>query len=421
MGFQRRDLLRMTLGASAGAMLSSKLGFGWSPAVSAASGARAKRVILLWMSGGPSQIDTWDPKPGTETGGSFQAIPTAVKGLSISEHLPKMAAMMDRVALVRTVHSNDPNHQTAIFMLHTGHKKENTVDYPHVGCMIAREIGDAAFDLPHVVRIGGAEGGIGPGYLGPNFSPLLLQDMNDPLKEVRVPDGIGVDRSARRTRLLRLQNEEFARPRAASDAIKNHQTTYERALKMIQSKRLEAFDLSKEPDAVRARYGDTPFGRACLMSRRLAETGVTFVEVELGGWDTHTDNFRQHQGLLAQVDPAMSGLIGDLSERDMLDDTMVIWMGEFGRTPRINELKGRDHFTRCWSVVLAGGGIQPGRVVGTTDAGGRDVEEDPVSVADLFATLYRCLGIDTAREHQSNLGRPIKILDKGSPVKALIS
>jgi hypothetical protein len=417
----RRDLLTMTLGASAGAMLASKYGWGWSAAAAPAPRAKARRVVLLWMSGGPSQLDSWDPKPGAETGGPVRAIPTSVPGLSIAESLPRMARLMDRVGLVRTVHSNDPNHQTAIFMLHTGYKKENTVDYPHLGCLIAREIGDEKLDLPHVVRVGGAEGGIGPGYLGPNLAPLLLTDLNDPLKDIRIPEAVGKERFGRRAELLRAQNEEFARARRAAPAVEAHQTTYERALRLINSKRLEAFDLTKETDASRRRYGETPFGRACLMGRRLLEAGVTFVEVELGGWDTHADNHAQQAALLGQVDPAMSGLIGDLSERGLLDETLVLWMGEFGRTPRINEGKGRDHFTRAWSVVLAGGGIRGGRVVGTTDAAGREAEEDPVSVADLFATIYHCLGIDTSKEYVSNLGRPIKILDKGVPIKGLLS
>jgi hypothetical protein len=419
-GIPRRDLLRLTLGGSAGAMLASKLGFAW-PGPAPDARAKAKHVILLWMGGGPSQLDTWDPKPGTETGGPVKAIDTSVPGVRIAEHLPRMARALDQAALVRTVHSNDPNHQTAVFMLHTGYKKENTVDFPHFGCMIAREIGDAAFDLPHVVRVGSDDGGVGPGYLGPGFSPLVMPDINDPLKDIRIPDRVGKDQFAARASLLEKQNREFAVPRADSRGIQTHQKTYERALRMINSERIAAFDINREPDEARRRYGETPFGRACLMARRLVETGVTFVEVDLGGWDTHVNNHAGHTALLDQVDPGMAALLGDLKERRLLDETLVVWMGEFGRTPRINEQNGRDHFTRAWSVVLAGGGIQPGRVIGRTDATGRDVEEHPVSVQDLFATMYHCLGIDTAKEYKSNLGRPIKILDKGAPVKDLIS
>lgn len=413
----RRDFIRLTLGSAAGLGIASKFGLGWPQDAVPPARTKARAAILLWMQGAPSQLETFDPKPGTETGGPTRAIDTAVKGVRISEHLPRVAEVMDRVALIRTLHSNDPNHETAIYYLHTGYRKEPLVERPALGCVVAKEMGDGTFDLPAFVALGATLAG--PGVLGPRYAPFHVEKVDTPLENVVLPAGVTMKRMKDRQELLRAQQEEFRRERDARE-LDDHAMAYEQALKLVHSTRLDAFDLSKEPDKVRKAYGDTPFGKACLMARRLVEAGVKFVEVSLGDWDTHQDNFERTRKLCAQLDPAMAALIRELADRGLLDETLVLWMGEFGRTPAINSANGRDHFTRAWSVALAGAGIQGGRVVGRTNDKGTDVAERPVSVADLFATIYDRLGIDTNRKMITPEGRPVKYLEHGEIVKELV-
>lgn len=405
----RRDFLRLTFGATA--LLGSRLGLAM-PAVRS-----AKSVILLWLQGAPSQIDTWDPKPGTETGGPFRAIDTAARGVRICEHLPRVAGRMDRISLVRTVHSKDPNHDTARYLLHTAHRREPTVNYPHVGSLVTQELGIRAAGLPGCITIGG-DPGAGAGYLSPDLAPFLVEKIDAPLEDVARPAGVNRWRLEDREKLLDEQSRSFQESRR-DPMVEQHRKSCERAFALMRSEHLKAFDLSDEPDKVRKAYGDTPFGRAVLMGRRLVEAGVRFVEVQLGDWDTHSDNFNRTKALLDVLDPAFAALVDDLTARRMLEDTLVVCMGEFGRTPKINGAQGRDHFTRAWSVALAGGGIRGGRAVGETDDLGMEIRRRPVSVEDLYATFFSCLGIDPAKEGKTDLGRPVRLLDGGKPVDEL--
>lgn len=413
----RRDFVRLTLGTAAGLGIASKFGLGWAQDQVNPARAKAKAVILLWMQGGPSQLETFDPKPGTETGGPTKAIDTAIKGVQICEHLPQVAKIMDKISLIRTLNSNDPNHETAIYYLHTGYRKEPLVDRPSLGCVVSKEIGDDKFDLPASVVFGNTL--VGPGVLGPRYSPFHIGKVDTPLENVVLPTGVTMKRMKDREALLRSQQDEFRKNRDARE-LDDHAMAYEQALKIVHSTRLDAFDISKEPDKVRKAYGDTSFGKACLMGRRLVEAGVKFVEISLGDWDTHDNNFQRTKDLCGQLDPAMAALIRDLSDRKLLDETLVIWMGEFGRTPVINQANGRDHFTKAWSVALAGAGIKGGRVVGRTNDTGTDVAERPVKVADLFATIYDRLGIDTNQKMITPEGRPFKYLDHGDILKELV-
>jgi uncharacterized protein (DUF1501 family) len=366
---------------------------------------RAKACILLWMAGGQSQVDTFDLKPGLTP---FKEIETAGDA-KICEHLPRLAKAMNRVSVIRTLHSKDPNHPTATYLLHTSYRKAPDLEHPHVGSLIAQELGPKV-ELPGCIVIGG-DPQSGAGYLPGEKGPVIFDKLENPGEDLKA--AVPKDRFERRWELLSALDAKFSQEHDEA-AVEARRRAYERAYKVLTSDLVKAFDLSKEDPK---RYGDTAFGRACLTARRLVEGGVRFVEVALGDWDSHVGNTATHQRLMGILDPAYAGLLADLADRKMLDETLVICMGEFGRTPRLNGSEGRDHFTRCWSAALGGGGIAGGRLVGETD--GMDVQARPVSVTDLFATIYRAFGIDPARQHVVTGGRPVKLVDGGTPVREL--
>ncbi|MBI3722788.1 DUF1501 domain-containing protein [bacterium] len=412
----RRDFIKIAFGAGAFAF-TPRL---FLPRLSAdEKPAKAKAVILLWMQGGPSQLDTFDPKPGAETGGPFKAIETRIEGATISEHLPRLAKLGDKISLVRTLNSRDPNHDTARYLLHTSYRVDSTVEHPHLGSLVAKELGVSDGGLPGCITVG-SDSRVGSGYLTPDYAPLLIEKIDNPLEDLRLARGVNKFRLEDRESLLDKQNESFARDH--QDARVEHQhEAYRRALSLIRSSHLKAFDISEENDETQKLYGSSPFGKACLMARRLVEEGVRLVEVTLADWDTHADNFNRSKALMGQLDAGMGGLIDDLSRRGSLKETLVVCMGEFGRTPRVNSNNGRDHFTRAFCAALAGGGIQGGLAVGRTNDLGTEVVERPVSVQDLFVTIYRQLGIDPSKQFTSQTGRPIRVVDGGEPVQELIS
>jgi hypothetical protein len=413
----RRDFVKIAVGASAAAALSGNF---LTPLVAETRRAKAKAVILLWMQGGPSQLDTFDPKPGSETGGPFKAIETKTKGSMISEHLPRVAAVSDKLSILRTLFSKDPNHDTARYLLHTGYRTDPTVEHPHLGSLIAKELGMTAEGLPGCITIGKDSNSAGSGYLPPELAPLLVEKIDNPLEDLKLPNGVSRFRLNDREHLLLAQNQGFAETHA-DPRVESQQKAYDRALALMRSPHLKAFDISDEPDETKKLYGSGSFGRACLMARRLVEAGVRFVEVTLADWDTHADNFNRSKALMEQLDPGMSGLLTDLDRRKMLSETLVLWMGEFGRTPRVNTGQGRDHWTRAFCAAVAGGGLAGGRAVGRTSPNGTETADRPVSVQDLFATIYGQLGIDTSKKYMTPVGRPIKILDGGEPVKELLA
>jgi hypothetical protein len=414
----RRAFLRsLAVGAAGMGML------GWKETVALHAEELRKRgmaCILLFMRGGPSQLETFDPKPGTANGGPTKAIDTAVSGIQVAEGWPNLAKMMKNLALVRSLTSKEGEHQRATYQLHTGYVPTGSVKYPSLGSIVASEIGPAEFDLPHFVSIGNRATTIGSGFLGMNFAPFIVPNPTQMPLNVSLPQGITDQRFDRRLGLLDGLEQEFAqaggRPR-----VEDHKSLYQGAARMVRSPRLKAFRLDEEKDTLRDHYGRSPFGQGCLLARRLVEQGVTFVEVEQNGWDTHQDNFDKVKTLSEVADPAFATLVSDLNERGMLDRTLVIWMGEFGRTPKINPRSGRDHYPRAFSVALAGGGIKGGQVVGSTSSDGTQVQSRPVTVPDLFCTFYQALKINPRKENISTLGRPIKILDKGQAVKELFA
>jgi hypothetical protein len=414
----RRTFLRSMAAGAAGLGL-----LGWMDAVALHADELRKHglaCILLFMRGGPSQLETFDPKPGTEHGGPTQALGTAAAGVRVAEHWPNVARAMQDIALIRSLTNKEGEHARAAYQLHTGYAPGGGVKHPSLGSLVSAELADAQLDLPHFVSIGNRATTIGSGFLGMQFAPFVVANPEQLPNNVALPGGVNRNRFGHRLDLLKDLEQDFAAsgggPRVAA-----HQTLYGSAAQMVLSPRLKAFDLRDEKDAVRDRYGRTPFGQGCLLARRLVEQGVTFVEVESNGWDTHQDNFNRVKTLSGAVDPGFAALVGDLKERGLLGRTLVIWMGEFGRTPRINPNTGRDHYPRAFSVALAGAGIRGGQVVGATSADATDVKDRPVHVTDLFCTFCQALKINPRKENMTPIGRPIKIVDGGQPVKELFA
>ncbi len=374
-------------------------------------------VILLWMGGGPSQFETFDPKPGQAHGGETKAIDTAVPGIKIASPWEHTAKMMGDISVVRSMTNKEGNHQRATYQLHTGYSPSGSVKYPSFGSVTAAELGDPKFDLPHIVSIGGPT--IGAGMLGVGYEPFVIPDARRPPTNVQLP--VSPDRFARRMSLLHsLEVAGFAKT-GGDDRVKDHTALYRQTAGMVLSPRMKAFDLEAEDSQTRDAYGSTPFGQGCLLARRLIEAGVTFVEVRSNGWDTHQNNNERVGTLAGQVDPGFASLVSDLKRRGMLERTLVVWMGEFGRTPKINPSGGRDHFPRAFNIALAGGGVKGGQVIGATSNDGSEVKDRPISVNDLMTSFCHALKIDPAKENMSPLGRPLKIVEGGSPVQELFT
>jgi hypothetical protein len=413
----RRDWFKLS---AAGFMTSSLSG--WLDvlaAYAAGSGGKHKACILLWMDGGPSQKDTFDMKPNTENAGDLKPIPTSVPGIQISEHFPKLAKLMQHAAILRSMSTGEGAHGRAKYYLHTGYREgQGGLVYPSIGSIVSAELGRPEWPMPNFVSIGNRS--YGAGFLGARHQPLVV---NDPARGVQnLRPSVDNREFGDRVGLLEQMEQGFFRTYQAP-TIGDHRTTYHRAVQLMRSREAKAFDISLEPAAVREAYGHTRFGEGCLLARRLVEVGVPFIEVTLPGWDTHQNNTERVQKLSAQADPAMAALIHDLKSRGLLDNTLVVWMGEFGRTPKINKRgakPGRDHYPRAWSTVLMGGGIRGGQVIGRTDKEGAVVEDRPISAIDFMATICKVLGIDYTKQNSTPIGRPIRIAEKGAtPIKEL--
>jgi uncharacterized protein (DUF1501 family) len=413
----RRTFLRGLAAGSAAAALS------WKDNVALHAAELRKRgmaCILLFMTGGPSQLETFDPKPGKDTGGPTKAISTAVPGIEIAEGWTNVAKAMKEIAIIRSMTNKEGAHPRAQYQLHTGYIPSGAVKYPTFGSIAAAELGPSEFDLPHFVSVGNSAAGIGSGFLGMNVAPFVVNNPQQLPNNVQLPRNVNEQRFGRRLDLLQDLEDDFAKT-GGTLRVEDHRVIVQNAARLVRSPRLKAFDLGQEKDAVRDAYGRTQFGQGCLLARRLIEEGVTFVEVESANWDTHQENFTGVARLRDQVDPGFGALLADLKERGMLDRTLVIWMGEFGRTPTINPRNGRDHYPRAFSVALAGGGVKGGQVIGCTTADGRDVEDRKVTVPDLFCSFCKSLGINPRKENRGPFNRPIKIVDEGQVVKELFA
>jgi hypothetical protein len=413
----RRTFLRdMTAGAAGIA------GLGWKDAVTLNAAELRKRgmaCILLFMNGGPSQLETFDPKPGTDNGGPTKGIPTKVSGVQIAEHWPNVAKQLGDIALIRSMTNKEGAHPRAVYQLKTGYLPVGGTKHPSYGAVVAKEIAPPDFDLPSFVSIGKRDT-IGSGFLGMQFAPFAVQNPNQMPNNVELAGGVTNQRFNRRLGLLKDLESDFANA-GAKHQVEGHQAIYDGAARLVQSPRLRAFNLSEENEVMRDHYGRSPFGQGCLLARRLVETGVTFVEVESDGWDTHQDNFERTKTLTGPTDQGFAALVSDLKDRGMLEKTLVIWMGEFGRTPRVNGQNGRDHFPRAFCTALAGGAVRGGRVIGATSSDGMSITDRPVSVPDLFTSFCHSLKINPRKENHGPLDRPIKIVDGGEVVKELFA
>ena len=377
---------------------------------------RAKRCIVLFMSGGASQLDTFDPKPGTKNGGPFRAIPTSVKGIEVSEHLPQVAEQAHHLSIIRSMVSREGNHERARYLLHTGYAPGGAVRHPTLGSLTSYYLEDNLSDLPSCVNINSPT--YSGSFLGATHDPFVVKDPMKPVEDLSYPSQMDTHRFRERLKMLKAIEADFIAKRTGRNT-EAHEAIYKKADQLINSPKIDAFHLNEEPMAIREAYGMNKFGQGCLMARRLIEAGVKFVEVSLDGWDTHENNFERTEELLAMVDPAFAMLLKDLAERDLLEETVVLWLGEFGRTPRINNRDGRDHHTTGWSAVVAGGGTLGGQVIGSTNEDGTQVDSGRVRVPDLFASLCFALGIDADAENYSRSGRPLRVVDDGSVIEEL--
>ncbi|MFN7845236.1 MAG: DUF1501 domain-containing protein [Pirellula sp.] len=377
---------------------------------------RPKNLIFLWLQGGPSQLETFDPHPGKKIGGSIKGVDASLKGLQISDLLPQTAEVMHLATLVRSMTSKEGDHERATYTMKTGWRPDPTLIHPSIGSVLCHQT-EGNIEIPRHISILASQWPARGGYMGPQLDAFQVGDPNAPIANLRSP----VDATRRDRRMANLQSiaeAEFRKGRLKNlDAERTQQiTATQRALKMMDSNQIEAFEIDKEPNSVVKLFGDSSFGRGCLAAVRLVQQGVTCVEVELNGWDTHANNHGFHQSQCKILDAALHGLITELERREMLRDTIVVCGGEFGRTPTINIAEGRDHWPTGFSTAIFGGPFRRGFVHGETSpeepVTGEDPLKritDPVSIEDLHATILNSFGLDFSRELQTPIGRPLAL------------
>jgi hypothetical protein len=414
-GMSRRHFMKHAAGASA--LMGSSMSLGNSFNVHADELKRNnKSAILLWMGGGPATIDLWDLKPGAPTGGPFRPINTT-GDLQICEHLPLIAKQMHNLSIVRSMSTREADHDRGRYYMHTGFVPNPNIEHPSYGSVIAHEImaGRMDLEIPPFISVGGASEG--PGFLGMAWAPFSVSsDGRIRNLEMNIDDA---RLKQRMSTLSKIERGFIGQKRGP--AGDDHAKILQKTFNLMTSQQMEAFKVQSETEAVKDRYGDSAFGRGCLMARRLVEVGVPFIEVDLGGWDNHMGIHESLKTRLPAMDQAMSALVEDLEQRELLKDTAIIWMGEFGRTPTINAGAGRDHWARSWSVVVGGGDMKGGLAVGATDGEGRSVITEPYSAEDLMATVCKGLGISLETTYQSKNGRPMKIANGGKIIRELFA
>jgi hypothetical protein len=397
-----------------------------------------KSLIILWMGGGPSHMDTWDLKPGQPTGGEFKQIRTPVSGIEISELLPTVAAQFKHLSIIRSLVTNEGAHERGTVLMNTGRPPDPISPFPHIGAVSSQLLAAKDLALPGFIGVGGTAQSIGAGFLGSMYAPFTVQNPGQPPENIKPPSGLGDERTTmerlrRRQRLFYTVEDGFtegsaphlrsaADREASGSAAQSHTTIYKKAFDLTVSPLRSVFETNKEPAKVIEAYGGQAnrFGMGCLLARKLVEKGVSCVEVDLGGWDNHANIFNTlRTGNGPRLDKGMGTLVKELVERGLWKNTVLVWMGEFGRTPRINANAGRDHWGRCWSVVVGGGAIKGGVVHGSTSADGMDIKDDKATLGDLYATLFHGLGIDPGTKIRNSIGRPLDIAE-GRPIKSLV-
>jgi hypothetical protein len=426
-GFHRRDFLKVGTAGLLG--LANWLCLEARGAQARKARRKATGVIMVWLAGGPSTIDMWDLKPEAPEGirGEFKPIATRAPGVRICEHLSRLAKVMDRCSLVRSVHQNSPEHGVGTVYLTTGNRPSPALEYPSLGSLASKVL-PAPPGVPSYVRFRNAQNGPGggAGFLGSAYNPFEVEGSPERgqlrVPGLSLPQGFSLADLEDRDRLFQSFDEAFQaldQADLAASLTKFHQ----QALDILRSdKTRKAFDWKQEPARVRDSFGQGPFGQSALVARRLIEAGVRFVTLGVGGWDTHAGNFRSLRGLLLpQLDQTLSALIADLDTRGLLDGTVVYCAGEFGRTPRVNGAAGRDHWARSMAVLLAGGGLQRGLVYGSTDRQGEVPASDPCSPDDVSATVFKALGVDPGHEVMTPSGRPIAIFREGKVLSKLLA
>ena len=395
---------------------------------------KAQSCILLWLPGGPSQMDTWDPKGNS----GFKPISTNVPGIQISEILPRVAQQMDKLSIIRSMHSEENNHPQGTYYALTGHKPNAAMTFPSLGSIVSKELGKRGQVPPHVLSPGWNSADakryndiFKAAFVGPEYDPMVLAHAGEDIAipDLVLPQSFPVESLDHRNTLLKIVDRAYRRKMEIAE-FSNMDTFRQQAMQMILSPKVrDAFDLSQESEQTREAYGHHKFGKSVLLARRLIEAGSRFVTAagyNHNVWDTHGNNDESlRDKLVPPLDRALSALMEDLDQRGLLETTVVIATGEFGRTPHINPGYGRDHWPECWSLVLGGGGIRGGQVVGASDETGGYVAERMLTIGDLFATVYKALGIDWEKEYMTPVGRPVKIANgiddvTGIPVKELI-
>jgi hypothetical protein len=427
-GFHRRDFLKIGSAGLLGLTLPQLLRLEATAAAAAKRGKKAENVIMVWLAGGPATIDMWDLRPEAPEGirGEFKAIDTAAEGIQICEHLPKMAAVMDKCTIVRSINHNIPAHGPGTVYMTTGNRPTPALQYPSLGSLCAKLLPTEP-GVPSYVTMSNLRGGTagGAGFLGTAFNPFEVEGAADRgqlrVRGVSLPPGFSVDELEDRNKLLQKFDDTF-KDMDKGDLAIGLDKFQQQALDILRSNKTKsAFDLSKESDSLKERYGRNPFGQSALAARRLIEGGVRFVTIGTGGWDTHGQNFQALKTrLLPQLDVTLAALIQDLDDKGLLDSTVVYCAGEFGRTPKINRNSGRDHWARSMAVVLAGGGFKRGFVYGSTDKEGMAPASDPCSPDDISATIFQALGVDPHQELMTNTGRPIQLFREGKAVTKLL-
>lgn len=411
----RRRLMARAAGALLGVGLLPDFPSGRLLAAPAARGGSAKNVVYLYMDGGMSHVDTWDPKTG-EVAGPTKSIKTAADGILLGEHLPRTAKVMHHGTLVRSITSTQGAHEQGNYFMHTSYQLRGTISHPSMGAWLSHFRGPGNATLPASVYVGNARRHPGAGFFPPHHAPLFVNNPENGLKDIRLQKGLTKDRHAARMELAGELDREFLRPFAGQRNVAAHTGAYDGAYKMMAGADIAAFDLTEEKPATRDDYGRDPFGQGCLLARRLVERGVRFVEVSLHGWDTHANNFTATPDLCGKLDRGLSALVTDLRARGLLDDTLVVVATEFGRTPRINTNLGRDHFPKAFSGAMFGGGVKGGFVHGATDGTGEEVADAECTIPDFNATIGRALGLPVDEVVPSPNGRPFKLADKGRPL-----
>ncbi|MCA8950352.1 MAG: DUF1501 domain-containing protein [Planctomycetes bacterium] len=380
--------------------------------------ATAKQVIFLFMRGGMSHIDTFDPKPGKATGGPTEAIDTRADGVRLGSYLPKLAQQADKICVINSMTSKQGAHEQAQYVMRTSYEMRGTIQHASLGAWHHRLAGRLNRTLPGHVIIGGGADTPSAGYFPPQFQALPIGSAEAGLQNATLPGGISEERFLRRLEKLKELNEAFA---AKHDhrGVKAYADAYDDAVRLMRSSDLAAFDIDQEAATIRSAYGDSGFGRGCLLARRLVEHGVRFVEVMSGGWDTHSDNFDRLGDLCPPVDQAVAALLADLDARGLLQQTLVVLATEFGRSPDIDEDQGRNHYPKAFSAMMAGGGVRGGQRYGKTDGEGREVVEDALTIQDFNATIAHAVGIPLDHVVMSASGRPFKVADRGQPATAI--